>query len=71
MARWYARATFSAVSTDSEPELVKNTRFNPGGVMRLSCSASSNGSGWPIWKVGAKSILAICRLTASLISRRP
>ena len=41
-------AIFSAVSTDSEPELVKNTRFMPVGAMAASRSASSKALGWAI-----------------------
>ncbi len=64
-------AIFSAVSTDSEPEFVKNTRSIPGGAISTSRLASSNAIGWPIWKVGANSIVVSCLPTASAISRRP
>ncbi len=45
-------AIFSAVSTDSEPEFVKNTRSMPGGAIAASRLANSKAIGWPIWKVG-------------------
>ena len=38
-------AIFSAVSTDSEPELVKNMRSRPGGAIFASRFASSNAIG--------------------------
>ena len=69
-ARWYASAIFIAVSTDSEPLLVKNTRSMPSGVTRATAVAASNTSGCPIWKVGAKSIVAACRWIASTIGAR-
>src|SRR5690606_33788143 len=63
-------AIFSAVSTDSEPELVKNTWSSGRGASSLSRAASSNGSGEPIWKCGAKSMVAAWRAIASTIRGR-
>src|SRR5690606_7938505 len=63
-------AIFSAVSTDSEPELVKNTWSSGRGASSLSRAASSNGSGEPIWKCGAKSMVAAWRAIASTMRGR-
>jgi hypothetical protein len=46
-------AIFSAVSTLSDPELVKKTCSNGSGAMSRRRLASSNALGWPIWKAGA------------------
>ena len=46
-------AIFSAVSTASEPELVKNACAMPSGAMSTSRFASSKALGWPIWNAGA------------------
>ena len=46
-------AIFSAVSTASEPELVKKACSIPSGAMPISRFASSKAFGWPIWKAGA------------------
>ncbi len=46
-------AIFSAVSTDSLPELVKKTCSIPSGAIPTSRFASSKALGWPIWKAGA------------------
>lgn len=68
--RWYASAIFSAESADSDPELVKKTRENPGGATRATRSANSNAIGWPMLKVGAKSMVSACFLTAATIFGR-
>ena len=59
------------MSALSEPELVKNTLSMPSGVISASRAAAWKAIGWPIWKVGAKSIVAACVWIASTISRRP
>jgi hypothetical protein len=46
-------AILSAVSTDSEPELVKNACTIGSGAMSTSRLASSNALGWPIWNADA------------------
>ena len=46
-------AIFSAVSTDSDPELVKNTCSIPSGAMPITRFASSKAFGCPIWNAGA------------------
>ena len=46
-------AILRAVSTDSDPELVKKTLFMPAGAMAATRSASSKALGWAIWKGGA------------------
>ena len=63
-------AILSAVSTASEPELVKNTWSKPWGATLTSRDAASNTFGWPIWKVGAKSSSAACFWMASVIFGR-
>ena len=63
-------AIFSAVSTDSEPELVKKTLFMPGGAISTSRSASSKAFGWAIWNGGAKSSSAACCWMACTIFGR-
>ena len=63
-------AIFSAVSTASEPELVKNTLFKPAGVNWTRRSASSNAFGWAMLNGGAKSISAACAAIASTIFGR-
>ncbi len=45
--RWYASAILSAVSTASEPELVKNACPMPSGASATTRCAASNASGWP------------------------
>ncbi|GAB3850499.1 hypothetical protein GCM10029963_36810 [Micromonospora andamanensis] len=42
----YARASFQAVSTASEPPVVKKTRFRSPGVSAAIFSASSTAFGW-------------------------
>ncbi len=64
-------AIFSAVSTDSEPELVKNTRFMPAGAISATFCASSKAFGCAIWNGGQKSISAAWRWIASVIFVRP
>ncbi len=63
-------AIFSAVSTDSEPELVKNTRFMPAGASAATFRASSNAFGCAIWNGGQKSISAACCWIACVIFGR-
>jgi hypothetical protein len=46
-------AIFRAVSTDSDPELVKKTRSIPDGASLASRVAKSKASGWLTWKEGA------------------
>ncbi|MOA35013.1 hypothetical protein D3C78_1564340 [compost metagenome] len=60
-----------ALSTDSEPELVKNSLFNPVGSNSLRRSASSKDKGEARWKCGVKSRVSNCLHTASAISVRP
>ena len=44
LARWYASAILIAVSADSEPELVKNTRCMPAGATCATAVAASNAA---------------------------
>ncbi len=64
-------AIFSAVSTDSEPELVKNTLPMPAGAIFATRSASSKAFGCAIWNGGAKSISAAWSWIALTIFGRP
>ncbi len=52
-ARWYWIATFSAVSTASEPEPENMMRFSPAGVICATSAASRNATGTPNWNGGA------------------
>jgi len=53
LARQYAIAILIAVSADSEPELVKNTRSSPAGAIRAMTVAASKASGCARLNVGA------------------
>ncbi len=63
-------AIFSAVSTDSEPELVKKTLFMPAGASPATFSASAKAFGCAIWNGGAKSSSAACSAIALTIFGR-
>jgi hypothetical protein len=63
-------AILSAVSTASEPELVKNTLSSPAGAISTSFSASSKAFGCAMLKGGAKSISAACSAIARTIFGR-
>jgi hypothetical protein len=64
-------AIFSAVSTASEPLLVKNTLPMPAGAIFATSLASSKAFGCAIWNGGAKSISAAWAWIAAVIFGRP
>ena len=59
-----------AVSTASEPELVKKMWSRSPGVSSAMRVANSNWRGWPRVNGATKSSSRSCALTASAISRR-
>ncbi len=52
IARKYARASFHADSTASDPPVVKNTRFRSAGARAASRAASSTAAGWAADQMG-------------------
>ena len=52
IARKYARASFQADSTASDPPVVKKTRFRSPGASAASRAANSTAAGWAADQMG-------------------